>query len=69
MKPEIMPIQCRIASERRTTDPANAGVGSTENAVCATTGKNISPPSHAIKESSMRKRRNDMTKHYAGHQD
>jgi hypothetical protein len=40
-------------------------VGSTENAVCAITGKNIRPPSHTIKDSSIRKRRNDITgNHY-----
>ena len=47
--PETMPIQCRIPNDRPTIDPASCRVGSTEKAVCATTGKNISPPSQTIK--------------------
>ena len=31
--PEIIPIQCRIPSERPTTEPASCRVGSTEKAV------------------------------------
>src|SRR5882672_147293 len=62
--PEIMPIQCRISNERPTTDPARFRAGSTAKAVCATTGKNISPPSHTIRASNMRKRRNDMAEDY-----
>jgi hypothetical protein len=50
-----------MPNERPTTDPARWRVGSTEKEVCATTGKNITPPSHTIRESSMRKRRNDIT--------
>ncbi len=43
----------------------NGAVGSTENAVPATTGKNMSPPTQTTKHSNMRNRRTDMARHYA----
>src|SRR4051794_17499083 len=58
---ETIPIQCRIPSERPTTDPASCLLGSTVKAVCASTGKNINPPSHTISDSNIRNRRNDMS--------
>ena len=61
-----MPIQCNIHKDRRTTSPARWVVGRTENAVAATTGKNIMPPTQTMRASSMRKRRKDMAEHYAG---
>ena len=59
-----MPIQCKIPKDRPTIDPANCRVGNTEKAVCATTGKNINPPSQTISESNTRNRRKDMTANY-----
>jgi len=38
--------------------------GSTEKAVCATTGKKISPPSQTLGKEAVRKRRNDMADDY-----
>src|ERR1700733_1655791 len=60
MMPEAMAIQCRMVSERPTIMPARLRVGSTEKAVCATTGKKIRPPIQTIRERNMRKRRKDM---------
>src|SRR5207248_984814 len=65
-KPATTAIQCNLPGDLPTTLPARCVLGRTWNAVGASTNaKKIKPPIQTTSDSSIRKRRKDMTENYS----